>query len=175
MNTFHTPTSPTLYRVLEIKMGHLCHLCGARFLLLSTMISHLETHRLGYMCLRCGFISPTIIHQSLHDRVCATNSAPVYLVFKAYQCPVCKYCSSHTSDMLHHVLRRHEVFPIRHFCLKKIKKFHFSSVPCWSWWLFNIDWSLDFRGQFLLSQCRLTAAKYGLRVVLTWHHACVMW
>ena len=119
MNTFHAPTSPILYRVLEIKMGHLCHLCGARFLLLSTMISHLETHRLGYMCLRCGFISPTIIHQSLHDRVCATNSAPVYLVFKAYQCPVCKYCSSNTSDMLHHVLRRHEVFPIRHFCLKK--------------------------------------------------------
>ena len=90
-------------------MGFLCQLCGAHYLEKVALISHLEIHRIGFLCEKCLFISPTVIHQSMHAKVCATNDLPTRLVLRVYKCPSCRYCASNTSDLVHHITAKHEV------------------------------------------------------------------
>ena len=96
-------------------MGFLCQLCGAHYLEKVALISHLEIHRIGFLCEKCLFISPTVIHQSMHAKVCATNDLPTRLVLRVFKCPSCRYCASNTSDLVHHITAKHEVPSINYY------------------------------------------------------------
>ena len=134
-------------------MGFLCQLCGARYLEKVALISHLEIHRIGFLCEKCLFISPTVIHQSMHAKVCATNDLPTRLVLRVFKCPSCRYCASNTSDLVHHITAKHEV---------PSNNYNFPLFSRYSWFLrkiFHIIFELKKKRFWFQRSIRLTSVS----------------